>query len=311
MLMRVATFSMNERMLNASMRTQAKMAEMQIQQATQVVSTDYSGLGSSSRALINLDISYQRSITYEQSANAANERVLEMISALDGVDGATSILSKFKDAIVALRSTDRSYPSSVDLIQRSKYDIESFANKLNKQLGGRYLFGGSETTSAPVDAKDPGFLAADPASGVPNDDYYLGDDFISQVQVSADHTVTYGVTANEEGFEEALRAMRMIATADPATLDDDTLKAALELAVEAFDKMTVVSSRLAVTSGILQDAVASQQQYQFSVTINITNIKAVDPAELMLQLANYKTQLMASFSALAEIQSVNLVDYLR
>lgn len=307
MVMRVATFSMNERMLSASLRTQAKMAEMQMQQASGLVSTDYRGISDSARSLINLEISHQRSKTYYNSADEANNRVETMITSMDTGLG---VLKNFLQSIVAMRSTDRTPTTSQNLINDAKANLEQFANALNQTYGGRYLFGGSITTSAPVDLNDPAFLATDPHGGATTG-YFKGDDFIAQTQVSTDHTVSYGVTANDPAFEEALRAIRMIASASADKLDDATLEAAYVLATKALDDVTVVSSKLAVTSGVLKDAMASQDQYQFSVEVNITNIKSVDAAKLAVQLATYQTQLTASFAALAKIQSISLTDYLR
>ena len=79
MAMRVATFAMNERMLSASLRTQAKMAQMQIQQATGQVSTDYGGLGAIAGKVLDLEISTARSKLYGSAATEANARVQVMV----------------------------------------------------------------------------------------------------------------------------------------------------------------------------------------------------------------------------------------
>lgn len=305
MMLRVATFAMNERMLGASMKTQAKMAEMQLQQASGLISTDYSGIASSARTLINLEISMQRSETYQKSASEVDFRVQTMSKQTDIM---ADLLANFRTQIIAMRSTDRTTDTSQTLIDAAEANLLQMSNLLNSTYGGRYLFGGSVTTTPPVDVTGL-YDAMDPFGG-PNTDYYGGDDTKAQVQVSTDHTVEYGVTANATPFEQALRAIRMISTAS-GNIDDSILKEAQDLATEALDGVTVIMSGLGVTSGILQSAVDSQKEYQFFVDVNITNIKAVDEAEVAVQLKTYQTQLQASYAALAQIQSISLNDYLK
>lgn len=86
MTMRVATFSMNERMLTASLQTQARMVEMQIQEASGSVSSDYGGLGTDTRKLINLEVALTRSQSYEKAAGEALERAEVMYDALTSVN---------------------------------------------------------------------------------------------------------------------------------------------------------------------------------------------------------------------------------
>jgi flagellar hook-associated protein 3 FlgL len=303
MAMRVASFATTERMIAASMRTQAKMAEMQLQQASGLVSTDYSGLSMSARTLINLEVSVARSKTYGDAAEQANYRVQTMYEALGTT---TTLLSGFRAQITAMRSTDRTPATSQTLVDSAKNALAQLANEMNKQYEGRYLFGGSVTTSPPVDLT--GYTVADPA--VPSTNYYGGDGFLADAQVSVDHTVSYGVTADNPAFEKAFRAINMLATF-PGVLDDATLETAYNLITTALDDVTVVQSKLSVTSATLESAVVTQDEYQLFVATNISNIKEVDAAELTVQLAAYDTQLQASYGALAKIQSLSLASYLR
>ena len=58
---RVATFNVSDRMLSASLQTQARMTQAQLQQASGSVSTDYGGLGQSAGTLVDLQVSLARS----------------------------------------------------------------------------------------------------------------------------------------------------------------------------------------------------------------------------------------------------------
>ena len=301
MAMRVATFSMNSRMLEASMQTQAKMAEMQLQQASQLVSIDYGGIASSSRTLINMEVSMERSKTFQQLAEDVDLRVNTM---QDSVTSAAGVLTDFRTKLLAMRSTDRTPDTVKTLIDAAPVLMDQLAGLLNTQHGGRYLFGGSVTTAAPpVDLAN--YTTADPTS------YYGGDDVVAQVQVASDQTISYGITAIDPAFVKAFQALNMIVTSNPATIDDATLSTAIDMAESALNGVTVLQSKLGVTSDVLKKAATSQSDYQFTLKTNIGNIKHVDLAELAAQLATYDSQLRASYSALAKIQSISLLDYLR
>ena len=85
MSMRVATFAMNRQMLAASLNTQAKMAEMQLQEASGKVSTDYGGLGASAGKLINLEVAAERTDRYLASATTASSRIETQYTTLGSV----------------------------------------------------------------------------------------------------------------------------------------------------------------------------------------------------------------------------------
>ena len=283
------------------MQTQAKMATMQLQQASGLTSTDYGGLAGSARTLISLEVSMERSKGYSDSATEANFRVETMHQKL-GI--ATDLLTQFRSQITAMRSTDRTAATSAVLADSASAAMEQFANILNATYAGRYLFAGSVTTTPPVD------IGTYRTATATDDSYYSGDDYLAKVQVSADHIVSYGVTADETGFQQALGAMKMLASTT-GMMDDAVLEQAFTLASEALDAVTVLQSRLGVASDTLQTATQTQEDYQFFVKANISNIKDVDATELAVQLAAYGTQLEASYAALAKIQSLNLQDYLR
>jgi flagellar hook-associated protein 3 FlgL len=303
MTMRVATFAMSDRMLTASLRTQGKMAEMQLQQASGQVSGDYGGLGASSNTLISLEVSLARSQSYVAAATEAGARVQVMYDALSSM---TDLLSSFRSELAATQSTDSNAVSGEALIATAQSKLEEFASLLNTQYEGRYLFAGGVTTAKPVDIE--GYAATD-ATTV-STSYYLGDSTIPSVQISVEQTVAYGVTADNPAFEQAFRALSLIANSS-GTPDGATLDAVSDLIVSALDQTTVVQSKLSINAATFERAIESQQDYQDFIAASVSNIKDVDVTAIAVRLTLYETQLQASYSALARIQSLNLVDYLR
>jgi flagellar hook-associated protein 3 FlgL len=301
--MRVATFAMNDRMLQASLKTQGKMAELQLQQASGKVSSDYGGLGASAKKVISLEVSLERSKSYVAASTEAASRVEVMYSTMSTV---TDLLSKFRATITTLKSTDSTDVTKETLSAAAQSYIEELATLLNTQYEGRYLFAGSATTTRPVDISS--YVAADATTASTN--YYLGDSTLASVQVSPQQTVNYGITANASAFEEAFRGFSIIANSN-GSFDTDTLDAAYNLIVSALDGATALQSKLSINAATLERAQAGQEEFQSFVTTHISNIRDIDVAAVTVQLTSYETQLQASYAAIAKLQALSISDYLR
>lgn len=299
--MRVATFANSDRMLSASLKTQSRMAELQMQQASGSVSTDYGGLGASARTLLLLEANMASSQSYAAAASEAAGRVEVMVSTLSTV---TDLLTSFRAELTGAMSTSRSDTSDASLIATAGTYLEELAGLLNVQFEGRYLFAGDATGTAPVDLD--GYAATADAADT---SYYEGDAAVASVRISAEQSVAYGVTADNEAFEQAFRALAQVAQA--SSLDDDALTQAYDLLVSALEDIIVVQSRLASQAGTLERSQERQDSYQALLETAISGLRDADVTAVAVQLASYETQLQASFSALAQVQSLSLLDYLR
>ena len=72
--------------------------------------------------------------------------------------------------------------------------------------------------------------------------------------MSDDTTVTYGVTADNSAFEQAMRALNLAANNSP--MSDTTLKEALDLATSAVNATAEMQAQLGVASSSIQAASA-------------------------------------------------------
>ena len=300
--MRVATFATSDRMLNASLATQARLANLQMQQASGSLSTDYGGLGSSSKPLLDLEASLKTSQAYADAAESADGRVEAMHSALSSV---TDLLTDFRAQLTSLMSSDSSSVSRAALTSAAEGYMAELASLLNTSYEGRYLFGGNSTLDLPVDLS--GYTAD---ASTQSTSYYLGDDAVTSVKISRDQTVSYGVTANDSAFEQAFRALGVIANA-AGTPDDDLLQSSYELVVSSLDATIAVQSKLSINAGTLERAAERQADYQTVLEGTISELRDADITQIAVRIATYETQLQASYSAIAKLQSLSLVDYLR
>ena len=301
MSMRVATFATTDRLLNASMRLQSQMTNMQVQEASGVKSTDYGGLGTQSGKLINLETSLKRSQTFQSAISDASGRIDAMYSVLGNI---TDMLTSFRSEITAALSTDGGEETSRSLIATAQSYLDEMSSTLNSKFEGRYLFSGSLTETAPVDLD--GYVAdLNTASA----SYYQGDSQLASVRASSEMTLTYGISANDSAFEQAIRALGTIAgSAD--TPDSDTLESVYTLLGSALDDTIALQSNVSSKSSSLDRMSNWQADYQDMLSASISEIKDVDVAEVTVRLTTYQTQLEASYSALAKLMSISLQDYL-
>jgi flagellar hook-associated protein 3 FlgL len=302
MMMRVATFPLSEQMIAAALRTQSVMANDQLEQASGVTSTDYGGLGETSGQVINLQISVARSQSYVDAATSAVNKTNVMYTSVTSI---ANLLSSFRATLTAASNSASTDPTSVT--EAAQQGLQSMASLLNAQFGSEYLFGGSNTTSPPVDVSSSAYPALTSPSSA-DTKYYQGDDQVASARVSDGQTVSYGVTADNSAFEQGLRALNLVANNSPLT--SATLTEALNLTISAVKATAAVQTSLGLASSSMQAASSAQTEYQnFAQTLG-SNLDGVDVAAVTAQLSTYQAQLDASYSAIAKIQGLNLASFL-
>lgn len=302
-MLRVSTAGLYQGLLAGAMRVQCDYATASIQESSGLVGTSFSDYGSGAQRLLNLQSEIDDANTWTATAKTAADRSQSMYSAVGGmIDSLTSLKTTISSAI---SSTDN---SALNASGQTK--LEELASEMNIQSSGRYLFSGSRTDTAPVDLS--GYPATSPPSATTADSsYYAGDASKASVIVGRGQSVSYGVTGNTSAFEKALRAAAMVAgvTTSPAT-DTATLQAAYDLASTALTEMTNLQASISTTSSRLSDIQSRLGDMVSVAETSLGDVKNVDAAEASLKVTNTKTQLQASYSALAAIMKVKLTDYL-
>jgi flagellar hook-associated protein 3 FlgL len=302
MQMRVATFAISDQMIASALRTQSTMANQQIQEASGLISSDFGGLGSNTQQVLNLQVSVTRSQTYIDAATQTDSKVQVMYSAVNSV---ADLVTQFRTLLTGATSATGSDATSVTA--SAKDMLDQMSSLLNTQYNGSYVFGGSDSKTAPVDISTTAYPAATSPSSA-NTSYYQGNDQIAAVRVSDSQTVSYGVTANNTAFEQIMRAMNLVASTSP--LPTATLTEALDLAVDSVDKLGVVQTQISNASASIEKASAHQTEFQSYAKTLGTDLTSVDVAAVTAKLSTYQAQLTASYAAIAKVQSLNLASYL-
>jgi len=196
--------------INDALTVQSQWAVAESQQASGLQAQDFGTLGgSSSRELLNLQAEISQSQNWATVAQTTASTTQAMYSSVGTM---ASVVNKLQ----VLISQSMASPNNSDLLQEAQQLQSALVTQVNAQVGGSYLFAGSNSSLAPADlthypAINATTNAYNPAA--PDTSYYTGDNKVLSVQVNLQQTVNYGVTADNPAIEEAMRAIQQVASA--------------------------------------------------------------------------------------------------
>lgn len=298
---RVATFSFAGEMLQQALASQSRVANLQLQQSSGMISTDYGGLGATAGNVVDLESYINRTNSYVTATTAASNRVDVMYSSFTSM---TDLLTSFKSTLS--QASIESDPTT--LAQAAASDRDQLINLLNTQYAGRYLFGGAVTNEKPVQLDTTAYDMSNLTSE--QTDYYKGDTSASTVQVSSTASVSYSVTAADSGFEQALRVFSSFANITSDTLTSTNLSDGMTLLTSAMDGILGSQAQISNASSNLKAASESQTGFISTAKEMLSSYKDVDLAAVTAQVSTSQTQLESSYMALSKISSVSLLKYL-
>jgi flagellar hook-associated protein 3 FlgL len=289
-------------MIAGALRTESAMANLQTQEASGLKSEFLAGYGADTQQVVNLQVSVTRSQSYIDASTLADNKVQVMYSAVGKMNDLITNLRTQLSAASAGSST-----ATASAISSAQQMLEQMASLMNSQYNGEFVFGGARTATAPADLST--FATGAGSLTTPDSSYYKGDGEIASVQVAADQSVTYGVTADNPAFEQTMRVLKFVANS--TTLSSTDITNALNLASTALDATATAQAKLGNSATQMESAKSLQADYQsFAQTLG-TNLTGVDVAAITAQMSAYQAQLTASFSAISVIQGMSLASFLK
>lgn len=300
-MLSVSTYGLFNTVFGAAKSVQKAEAQASIQESTGLVGTSFADYGDKSRQLLTLQNEMSSAQAQSDNTATAVNRAQATYSALGNM---ITLMTTLKTAI----SSAMSGTAASGLNAQGSSTLEDLASQINAQLGGRYLFSGSQTDQPAVDLTTYATTTASAATA--DTSYYHGDSQQAAVRVSDTSSVTYGVTGDNSAIEEAMRAAKLVAQATTDPVDTTALSAAYDLASSAITDLSNLQASVAVTSGRLEDAQQSQTSYISLLDDATSSIKDVDSAEALAKVKQLDTQLQASYSALSIVVKIRLTDYL-
>lgn len=303
--MRVSTAAMQHNMLSQIRSVQTQLAEATEQSSSGVKADSYSGVADNSYVIATLSAEISEASAYADIAEEIQTRVEVYYSTLnDMVDILTEMTSDLSGALST--GTDQAY----GINKSAGSALKTFASLLNTQYEGRYIYAGSASDSAAVsvDAADYAVITSPSTEDL---SYYSGNSDIASAKVADGTTIEYGITAQEDAFEQALRALNLAANASSNPVDEDALSEAMGLIETAVAGLSELQNQVSYTQDQLEAVVDMHTDFQLAAESTVTNLSDVDLAEAVVTLETLSIQLEASYSVTSQITDMSLFEYLR
>lgn len=304
---RVADFAQHNLIQFYIQNTQARLLDAQNQISTGKVGTHYATLGTDTTLLVSLEGSHARIDQYLKNIEIVDRRLAAMETNTSMI---FDLASNFRKLLVNGLNVEAS--SDLALNAAAQDLLAQVAGLLNVKQDGRYLFAGTATNVPPVDLNAPGFAAPPPIyPGTADTGYFQGDSTKLAVRVDDNLDVTYGVTAEEAGFEQVIRALRLAATAAVGPPQDRArIEEALRVVNEALENIPLIVSQIGRARRTLDEVSATHNEVQLFTEESIGNIENVDVAAAMTRLTADQVTLEASFMTIARLSGLSLVNFL-
>ncbi|MGE5537905.1 MAG: flagellin [Gemmatimonas sp.] len=304
---RIADLSQSQLIQSYIADTQARLQASQIQVSTGQKAQRYAGIADQADILVNLESTKARVSQYV----ANNKIVTSRLSAMDGaLSQLTSIATQAKTLLVNASNADNA--SQMALNQQAQNLLNQVAGLLNTKFGDMYLFGGTRVDAPPVDLNAAGYSAPGPSYPSNVDTGYFQGDSTKVVTRAADNfDVTYGVTADEGGFEELIRSLQLASTTTVSpTIDRNRLKDSLDVLNEAIGDLPAIAARIGAAQSAIDQSSAEHNALSTYLDQSITDIKAVDVPMALTQLSSDQTVLQAAYMTTVRLNGLSLVQYM-
>lgn len=299
MVDRIATFWQTRQITTGNMQIQSEYAKGQLQLSTGLKSVDYQGISSEADRILNTESEYKALSTQTSNAQTALDRTESMFDAFG------SMLTLGQNFTSDIRTAISGNMTTSQLQSLAQDALRNMASSLNMTVGGRYVFGGSATKSAPVDLSGYGGQVIPSA---PDTSYYQGNNYIQNVEVADGYTVNYGVTADNPAIEKVMRAFDLINTTPG---DSATQQQALQLLEGGLDDLADLKASVSQSSQTLQNKINDNQTQMNLMQNTLSSLKDVDVAEVSVKLQQLEAQLQASYAVTTKLLNLSLADYLQ
>ncbi|MDD3287919.1 MAG: flagellin [Alphaproteobacteria bacterium] len=314
--------------------SQSKLLKLNEQLASEKRSNDLTDYTPSEALnLLNLNSTIKKREGFLGSINAIDTRLKVYDQSLTGLEEIAAEASSLTTTAPTYNS--ESNGSTAQQIQGFMKQVSFY---LNQQVGDRYIFSGTRYETVPVkditelplmltttptttvvdpvlpdyDAEAP-YLPPPPATEpdpVPTNsdaDAYVQDN----VSIDTTQKLQYGITSTQEPFQQLIMGLRFAYSAtQDQTNYSELMTIARDLINQGLSGIRGVHSDLASSQTILDKVKTRHTQSISDVNSEITSIQSVDVNEVAVKINAVKTQLEASYSATAKMQSLSILNYL-
>lgn len=301
---RIANLAQSQRNISYFLETQKRLALGQFQASSGKKAQNYSGIAADVRRLVNLEASHVRATQQIANNNLIEGRLQMMESSVAQIFEA---VSQYKTLLINALNANNS--ASLAMPGQTQALMDQISALLNVEQDGRFLFSGTLTDTKPVDLTLLPVVYTIPTSDGDASAYYQGDAVNLSVQADNNFTVTYGVTADAVGFEQAIRAMQMVIVGPPN--DRGTMDEALRVITQAIDSVANARTQIGTSRKALENANTRHDEFLLFAEKNISDLENADITRVITEMNADQVILEASFATLGRLSRITLTNYIR
>ena len=262
----ISTSNLYSTTVGQALNVQTQWSVAETQQASGLQAQDFGTLGGgSSREMLNFETDINQASNWSSVAKTVGTTTQAMFTAV-------GTMQQDVNKLQTLISTAMSSPNNSDLLGQATSIMATLLTQVNQQVGGNYLFAGSNTSVAPVNLTHYPTLAVgtDPSTGNPtytydtstaDTSYYTGDTNIASAQVNLQQTISYGVLASNPAMEESIRAIQTVIEAAQVSTVSSVTATSPDAATSVAGgpaSLSINGQTFDITGGASLDQIASQ-----------------------------------------------------
>jgi len=234
---------------------------------------------------------------YTQNSQYASDFLTQQSSALGS---AVTLLTNVKTMILSA-ANDQNPQDEQNYGTQLDQDINQLLDLANTNYGGKYIFGGSQTTAQPF------FMNADRTAVTANAD---GVDGALKVDVGYEISDQYNITG-QEAFNGGQIFSDLIAIRDE--LNSGTTPTQADISTVDNDLNSMINTNAKAGSMIDRYQLIQQQLQSQSTSLQttISNLGDTDTAAAVIKLQEQQTSLNAALQSGASVIQMSLADYLK
>ena len=316
----------------ATLRQQ--MDDLSRQVTTGQVADTYSGLGTNTEPLLNLNSQQPLLESYQSNITSVSNTMTLMNNALSNISDVGNQL------VTALQSQIQNNPSNLQNIQQiAQQGLQTVENMINQNNNGQYLFAGSNNSSPPFvdnNALNSNFqnqitnwLATGDTSTLLNTTNSftatnlglsagLATSGDVTTQVGNNQNVDYTINANQPGFQNIIRALALVAnTPYPSGSDVATptqflsvMQSALTTAQTGVTQINSTAQTLAGKFDLVNSAQTNNAADLTLIQNQISTLTSADTTTAISEMQALQTQLTASYQVTNMVSKLSLVNFI-
>jgi len=332
-MVQLSTLAQNNLLRAETLKVQTEIARLQNQASTGKKSDNYGDLGT----LAPLDISLRNKADRIAEYQTANKSIAARLAVVDGnLSSIEKTVLDVRNVAFANHGSDIGRQSIIDAAKQAIRDV---TQKLQVNVDGRFLFGGTRTDQPPM--VDDATLMASTSTAVtaaltptPADisgtvattvagifgttaNFYQGLGAHPAQEIDENLRLDYSITGGNSAVQKILQGLYAIAltpmpTDEPTRQNfDQGMNNAGTLISDGLGELQQLILKNGRNQKLLEDQNTLHEQSLTLITTQVDDIENVDLADVSTRLTHLRTQLQASYSITADLKDLSLVNFLR